>query len=71
MRRVTAAEEAVTVSGVYLVEDRFKSSRDKRVFEEVEFSCSQALAIVEDSLDISINQSFQQCPVEMAQESVI
>ena len=59
MRRVTAAEEAVTVSGVYLVEDRFKSSRDKRVFEEVEFSCSQALAIVEDSLDISINQSFQ------------
>ena len=55
VRRVTAAEEAVTISGVYLVEDRHKSSRDKRVFEEVEFSSSQTLAIVEDSLDVSIN----------------
>ena len=36
--RVTAAEESVTISGVYLVEDRHRSSRDKRVFEEVEFS---------------------------------
>ena len=40
VKRVTAAEEALTISGVYIVEDRHKSSRDKRVFEEVEFSTS-------------------------------